>query len=133
MVSYRSQIPEEFQEILREEKRRARRHALAVVEACKTGDAERFYHLVYPYDDHPRFWTTAMRMIARSLTHVSTEIQTAFRSAWIETKMISLQNGGLRAFCQALKVLMPPYQGPAVKLFRGASAIERTRRVYGLS
>jgi hypothetical protein len=31
------------------------------------------------------------------------------------------------------RVLMPKYKGDALRLFRGASALQRRRRVYGIS
>jgi hypothetical protein len=127
-----SELPEDFRRRIKEEQRRQRAHAIAVVDACKHGDAERFFHLIYPYDGHPDFWPPAVRSIARVISEVTPEIQEAFRQVWIETKMLS--NGvDNRALCRALRILMPRYNGEALRLFRGASALERRRAAYGIS
>jgi hypothetical protein len=47
--------------------------------------------------------------------------------------MINLGVDDNRALCQALRILTPRYTGPELKLFRGASAGERRRGVYGVS
>ena len=43
-------LPEEIRQQVRLEQRAQREHALAVVEACKAGDTERFCDLAFPYD-----------------------------------------------------------------------------------
>jgi len=127
-------LPEEFRQQVMQERRRTREHAVAVVEACKAGHAERFYHLAYPYDDWPSgFWTPALRIIARSVSKVTPEIQAAFQQIWIETKMLNMRCDDHRALCQALRILMPKYNGPELRLYRGAAALERRRRQYGIS
>jgi hypothetical protein len=121
-------------QMLREQDQQRRAHATALVRACRQGDAERFYHLAYPYDNHPAdFWSPAFRMIARSVVEVSPEIQQAFQQVWIETKMLGLRCDSNLMLCRALRVLMPAYKGPEMKLYRGASALERRRRAYGAS
>ena len=47
--------------------------------------------------------------------------------------MLSLRVADHRALCDAARVLLPSYKGPAIRLFRGSSANERRRRIYGLS
>ena len=47
--------------------------------------------------------------------------------------MLPLSVGDHRALCNATSVLLPRYRGPAVRLFRGAGAAERRRRIYGIS
>jgi hypothetical protein len=107
---------------LREERRRTREHAAAVFEACKAGDAERFYHLGYPYDDWPSgFWTPAFRVIARDISNVTLEVREAFRPVWIESKMLNMRCDDHRAMCQVLRILTPKYHGPELRLYRGAS------------
>jgi hypothetical protein len=50
-----------------------------VVDACKSGDAERFYHLTYPYDGYPDFWASAVRRIARSIPAVVRKFRKPFK------------------------------------------------------
>jgi hypothetical protein len=127
-----SELPADFRRQIKERQRQERVHATAVVDACKQGDAQRFFDLTFPYDGHPNFWPRAVSAIARTIPVVAPEIQEAFRRVWIETKMLS--NGGdSRALCRALRVLMPGYKGEALRLFRGANALERRRAAYGVS
>jgi len=127
-------LPKDHQRELRRERRRVREHVKAVVEACKAGDAERFYDLAYPHDNLPHgFWTSAFRMIARDISEVTPEIQTAFQRVWTEHKNLNLGCDDHRAMCQALRILTPKYQGPELRLYRGASALECRRRLYGIS
>ena len=126
-------LPEELQQQVSDERRQRSAHARAVVDACARGDAERFYELTDPFDDHPDFWPLAIRFIAGHISEVSPEIQQAFRQIWIETKMVGLRIHDHGALCHALRILTPRYHGPALRLFRGASARERQRRAYGIS
>jgi hypothetical protein len=72
-----------------------------------------------------------MQRIAR-LDHVSPEIQNAFVSIWIESKMLPLRVGNRPVLAKALRVLMP---GASVitplTLYRGAIQQERRYRRYG--
>jgi hypothetical protein len=128
-----SEYPKDIQRLIREERRSERLHAKALVEACRRGDAERFYHLAYPYDEHPNFWPRAVRAIARDISEVTSEIQDAFVQVWVQTKMLGLRVDNNRMLCRALRVLMPAYKGEALRLFRGAGAGERRRGAYGVS
>jgi hypothetical protein len=74
-----------------------------------------------------------MRKVARDVRAVSPQIQSAFQGEWIERKMLPLLVGDHRALCNAARLLLPKYSGPPVRLFRGAGAAERRRRIYGLS
>src|SRR4029077_9200884 len=49
------------------------------------------------------------------------------------SKTLPRRVGDHRALCDAARVLLPKYRGPAVHLFRGAGALERRRRAYGMS
>jgi hypothetical protein len=79
-----------------------------------------------------RGWDIALRKIGREI-HVplSAETWSAFLKVWSETQNLGLSNNPV--LCSALRVLLPPYQGPAVQLFRGASARERARQCYRVS
>jgi hypothetical protein len=56
----------------------------------------------------------------RMVQDVPVEFQRAFQSAWRETKYIPLGIRNHSVLCAALRVMFPPYTGPAVQLFWGA-------------
>jgi hypothetical protein len=78
-------------------------------------------------------WTEAMRMIAREVPKVTSEIQQWFLWVWVQSKMLPLTVGDHKALCAAARVLMPAYNGGPVHLFRGACGGERRHRIYGVS
>jgi hypothetical protein len=68
------------------------------------------------------------------LRGVSDGIHSAFLPIWIESKTLPLKVGHRPTLAAALRVLMPPsYNGPRLRLYRGATAGERRRRLYGFS
>jgi hypothetical protein len=72
------------------------------------------------------------RQIAQ-LRSVSGSIQREFQLLWISTKL-AMRSPRNHALLDALRVLFIPYQGPAVRLFRGARVHEaRARKFYGPS
>ena len=77
-------------------------------------------------------WRHAFQKV-RLLRTVKPAIKQSFLTIWIESKHLALTAGDHRAVADALHVLMPRYEGCTVRLFRGASAHERRRRIYGLS
>ena len=124
---------EDIQQLIRQERRAEKLHAKALVEACRGGDAERFYELAYPYNGYPDFWPRALRAIVHDISKVTPDIQHAFQQVWIQTKMLGLRVNDNPVLCQALRVLMPEFKGETLRLFRGASAGERRRAAYGVS
>jgi hypothetical protein len=63
---------------------------------------------------------------------VTEEIQHQFLLSWTDTKLPSLKVGDNRVLVDALRVLLPPYTGPEVRLYRGASAREaKARKLFG--
>jgi hypothetical protein len=117
-----------------EERRRAAKDAAdCFVRVCQIGKAEAVEGAAQLLDETVSGWTVAMRAVARRLQSVSPEVQQAFLSVWVEHKRLSPTVGDHRALCAAARILLPPYNGPAVRLFRGAAAGERRRRTYGLS
>jgi hypothetical protein len=120
-------------EELRSERRAAKTAADLFVRACQTGDLATFFEAV---DRISRTvdggWLAAMRKVAKEVRVVNPEIQSAFRSVWIESKMLPLTVGDHRALCDAARLSLP-HSGPAVRLFRGAGAFERRRGIYGPS
>jgi hypothetical protein len=124
----------EFRERIKEERRADRVAAKAFVRVCMTGDADLVEVAASLLDAETiTGWTIAIRKIAREVSEVSPDVRSAFLSVWIQRKMLPLTVGDHRALCTAARVLMPPYSGPPLRLFRGASAGERRRRIYGIS
>jgi hypothetical protein len=122
-----------FNEELRKERRVERIAALDFVRACQADDVNKFFQAVDFINERTvGGWTTAIRKFAREVRTVSPEIQSAFLRVWIESKMLPRRVGDHQALCDAARVLLPKYRGPAVHLFRGAGALERRRRAYGM-
>lgn len=111
-----------------EERRQERERLDLLMHDYRAGDVDRFLHNM-TWDDFP--WALALKWFAK-LTSVPAEMQEAFQFAWIEYKQISRVNNQ-PLICAAARVMLPPYTGPAVLLFRGASLLERRRRAYGVS
>ena len=123
----------DFAEELRNQRRAAKDAADCFVRVCQTGKAEAVEGAAQLLDETVSGWTVAIRAVGRRLQSVTPEVQQAFLPVWVQHKMLSLTVGDHRALCDAARILLPRYQGPAVQLFRGAGAGERRRRIYGLS
>ena len=67
-------LPKQFRQRIKQQDRQRTARAKAVVDACKSGDAKRFYDLAYPYDEYPDFWPMALRAIARDISDATPEI-----------------------------------------------------------
>jgi len=133
-VAITHKAPYPFAEQLRKERRAAKAAAESFVRACRTGDVAALYAAVNLINETTvGGWTVAMRAVARQVQTVSPEIQQAFLAVWIESKVLRLYVSDDLALCAAARVLLPSYQGPGVRMFRGASAGERRQRIYGLS
>jgi hypothetical protein len=121
-------------EELRKEERARRTAAADFVRACQAGDVDKFNETVDFINERTvGGWTTAIRKLAREIRVVSPDIQFAFQRVWIGSKMLPRRVDDHPALCDAARVLLPKYRGPAVHLFRGAGALERRRRAYGMS
>jgi hypothetical protein len=124
----------EVSDELTRERRAAATAAAAFVLACQNGDVTGLYEAVDLIKNaYGGAWTVTMRKVVRESRTVSPKIQSAFLSVWIESNMLPLFVGDHRALCDAARLLLPSYQGPSVRLFRGAGAAERRRRIYGVS
>jgi hypothetical protein len=110
------------------------RHAAEyLVRACQDNDVNAFYRAVDLIEETSEDgWRLALKKIAL-LEKVSEGIQSAFLQVFIESKTIRLFVGDDFLIINALRVLVPPYGGPAVRLFRGDRAAMRKRRLYGIS
>ena len=120
-------------EELRKERAAAAAVAALFVQACQSGNVAAFYQVVDQINLTPDGWKGAMRRFAGKIRSVSPEIQSAFHHVWIESKMLPFRVNDHRALCNAARVLFPRYQGPSVRLFRGAGTVERRHRTYGMS
>jgi len=120
-------------EDFRRERRAEKNAAHLFTRACQSGDIPLFCEAVARIDETVNGWLVAMRKVAREVRAVSPQIQSAFQAVWIESKMLPRSVGNHRALCNAARLLLSKYSGPPVRLFRGAGAAERRRRIYGLS
>jgi len=104
------------------------------VRACQTGDVAALSDAAHFINENTvGGWNAAMRAVGRQVQTVSPEIQQAFLSVvWLQSNNLRGRVGDDRALCAAARVLLPSYQGPIMRLFRGAPADERRRRTYGL-
>jgi hypothetical protein len=123
----------DFLRQIRDEERRQRKldrqRVTWLMEAVQNGNVESFYNNLTA-DMMP--WEMTLRRLAK-LQNVPVDFQKAFQSAWIETKHIPLKVQSHSVLCAALRVMFPPYTGPAIRLFRGASCNEVRGRRYSLS
>jgi len=116
---------------MRQDRAKARAAAKALLKAGQAGDDSEFLYQLHQLRNSIYGGTLAMRQIAR-LGRVSKEIQCAFALIWTTDRHLPCADS--RAFLDAMRILFPPYQGPAMRLFRGAAADEaRKRKFYGLS
>jgi len=103
------------------------------VDACLGTDVEAFRYATVGLSDEavsPLAWRYAMEAIAITQPRMAPELQHWFSIFWVSMPIAAcvVDEDLLRS---ALRVLLPPYCGPAVRLYRGTSAMER--RPYGLS
>jgi hypothetical protein len=116
-------------EFLKQERKQNRQRVAHLMKAIERNDWRRVYDNMTA-DMFP--WAMALSQLAK-LQDVPAEIQETFQSAWIETKTVPAQVNNHRLVCAALRVMLPPYTGPAVRLFRGAGFNEHRKRQYSLS
>jgi len=123
----------DFRAAIAQERRQSRAAGTAFASACKAGDVDAFFAAVDFINETFDSWRHAMKKVGQ-LSCVSDEICQAFLGIWIESKMLPLAVGDRRLLANALRVLMPgTYRGAPMRLYRGASAGERRRRLYGFS
>jgi hypothetical protein len=124
---------DDFHQAIRDERRRARAAARLFADAVKAGDVDRLYEGADAITDECDAWLPAMRMVAK-LPPAPPAIREAFLRMWIESKGLGLRTGDRRSLANGLRVLLPcDYQGPPLRLWRGTTAGERRRRLYGFS
>ena len=118
---------------LRRQRSAAKAAAQAFVRACQSGDVAALYAAVDLITETTGGWTAAMRAVARQVHTVGPAIREAFLHVWIESKMLPFYVDDHRALCEATRVLLAKYQGPVLRLYRGAVASERRHRTYGVA
>jgi hypothetical protein len=112
--------------------REARKAASAFLLAVREGNGERLMAAAGWCDEALGAWRLAMKGVGR-LT-ATDEIRTAFIYIWIERKFLPLTVGDRPIMAKAARVLFPGgYTGPPLRLYRGTSMHERSRRLYGFS
>jgi hypothetical protein len=122
-------------QLQRREQRRELAGIKTLVEAVKQSDAQRFRETLSRYQCDGDLLKRAFRGIARLSLGPSRDFQAA------TAQIIADWGDGLRCelgddllLCDALRVLLAPYQGPApLRLYRGEQAWNRKRRTYGAS
>jgi hypothetical protein len=127
-------VPPEFRARFLEERRDAREAAVVFARVCEEGRADQLYNAAQWLNEcSSEAWRLAMIKVAR-LPTVASHVRDAFLPIWIESKMLPLRVGNRRVLADALRVLLPGnYAGLPLSLYRGASAGERRRRIYGFS
>jgi len=127
-----TELPPDWQERIRAEER-AKREALELfVRGCATGDAQVVFDAI-----DPLLFSGAMKTAFRrvgALGHVPADFRVRFLAFWMSAgdSIRSEVNDDL-VLIQALRMLLPPYKGVGVTLYRGESAWNRSRRTYGTS
>lgn len=111
------------------------RKALAqFVQAVRLGDLPMVVELFGLIDEEIRDgWRRAFLRLAK-IDRVTDEMQTC----WLRINLkfgdhIRQEVGNDRLLICVLRVLLPPYRGPAMTLFRGDGALARKHRTYGAS
>lgn len=110
-----------------------RQLACDLVDAVRASDIERFDDALEALDYEDDAFTLAMREVAK-LPNPSAEFQSWCFQLWLRhgDHIRGLTNGA-NVLAAGLRVLLPPYTGPALKIYRGDSWFNRRRRTYGPS
>jgi hypothetical protein len=126
-------LPPESLEHIRKERQQAQQAADVFARVCRDGDADLLYdaHLMVN-EAYGNAWRYAMKRVAK-LPRVSPEIQNAFISIWVESKMLPLRVGHRPTMAAALRKLMSGGHHCGLTLYRGTTENERKRRLYGFS
>lgn len=129
-----TEIERKVRKALANERKADRHGAQAFARACREGNVAMLLRAAdFLNDSTIDGWRHAMREVGR-MSAVSLDIQQAFLPIWIEAKHLPLSVGHRPTMAKALHVLMPPTStGAPLHLFRGTTALERERRLYGFS
>ena len=104
-----------------------------LVSAATRGDIAAFESAMQDLWDGGDLLQRAFGAVCR-LQRVPPEIKEYFLQKWIrDGDAIRDEFRKDRFLLPVLRTLLPPYEGPAVRLYRGDSAFNRRRRSYGMS
>jgi hypothetical protein len=106
--------------------------AARFVEAVKAHDPEALIRSLEDVD-HTQAWKLVFKG-CKKLADVSHEVRMAFLDVWVRHGVgLREEVNDDRLFVAGLRVLLPPYTGPALDLYRGDGFANRKYRTYGLS
>jgi hypothetical protein len=110
-----------------------RQLASDLVDAVRASNVERFDDAFEALGEDDEALTRAMRGVAK-LPRPSTEFQSYCFDLWLRNgNYLRGQINGANVLAAGLRVLLPPYTGPALLIYRGDSWFNRRRRTYGPS
>jgi hypothetical protein len=119
---------------VRAHKRKAARDvAVLFAASLASGDPESFDEALERLEYNPAGWSPALRAAAR-MKDIHPASKAMMLAVWVDDGQAirdSVDNDLL--LCDALRNILPPYQGAAQLLYRGEGALARRRRIYGLS
>jgi len=125
-----------FKGLLAERRRAARTAVRNFVSGAASGDVRLMSASVEALsyaEDYGGGWKRALRAVCR-LNKLPSETREAFLQMFLELgTRLRLDTDDDLVLSDGLRKLLPPYSGPAVKLFRGEGAMNRRHRRYGLS
>ena len=103
--------------------------------ALRSGDRQALVSSMVAIDEASAAWGTwqaALRRVPHTVVHAET--RKFFVELWIHYgEHIRQEVNDDLLLGIALKVLLPPYEGPAMRLYRGEGAYNRKYRKYGMS
>lgn len=115
-----------------ESRRKDRAVVREFIDSIRANDLERFSECLEPLESRG-MWCGAMRAVS-SEPNVSREFRDGFLRLWIRSgDHIRQEIGDDLILASGLRALLPPYDGPGLRLYRGEGASNRSRRTYGLS
>jgi hypothetical protein len=125
----------DIDEAFRQERLADLRGARVLAAAAAVSDIENFLQAVDFLDNFTiDGWRLGMRRVARLTGPLSDDFREAFLSLWVQRKTLPRKVGERAVMAKALRVLLPrTYSGSALRLYRGTTATERKRRLYGFS
>lgn len=125
-------VERKIREIVRQQRRLERTMVQDFVNSIGEGNTTRFFQLIKKLE-YDLCFASAMRAVAR-LHHVPERFQRWFLLFWLRNgDHIRQEVGNDLILMDALRVLMPSYNGTATTLYRAETAPNRKRRTYGIS
>jgi hypothetical protein len=124
---------EEFKRLQAAQRRRERRNADGFVDCLIAAIQNDNWEAVYNIGtcDAPfGAWHLFFHRISNgAVAEISPQIKETFQQVWLEKKSMALTVDNPRLLRRALRRLLPPYSGPAIQLYRGAT-LEGWRRGF---